>query len=56
MGHYSIIMEILTIRVLKKLIDNVPDDYTINHEDRIGKYTKTEKIEIDMKNECIIFK
>lgn len=49
-------MAILTIRVLKKLIVNVPDDYIINHEDRIGKYRKTEKIEIDVGNGCVIFK
>ena len=46
----------ITIKVLKQLIENIPDDYTIKHEDAIDKYIKTAKIEMDVENGCVIFK
>ena len=45
----------LTIQLLKQLIENIPDDYTIEHGD-VMKTVKTEKIEVDVENKKVIFK
>lgn len=49
-------MAILTIELLKQLIENVPNNYTLCYKNGTGGEFKAEKIEIDVENECIVLK
>ena len=49
-------MAILTIEVLKKLIENVPDDYTVEYDKEVTIAPITDRVEIEISGERIIFK
>ncbi|MBR5503956.1 MAG: hypothetical protein IKV87_05905 [Methanobrevibacter sp.] len=41
-------MAILTIEVLKKIIENIPDDYTVEYDNKKTISPIEDKIEIDI--------
>ena len=49
-------MAILTIGVLKKLIENMPDDYTVEYDNEVRIAPIEDKIEIDVSGKRVIFK
>lgn len=49
-------MAILTIDVLKKLIENVPDDYTVEYDKEATIAPITDRVEIDVSGKRLIFK
>ena len=49
-------MAILTIEVLKKLIENMPDDYTVEYDNGGSIAPIEDKVEIDISGKRIIFK
>lgn len=49
-------MAILTIEVLKKLIENIPDDYTVEYDKETTIAPITDKVEIDVSGKRLIFK
>ena len=49
-------MAILTIGVLKKLIENMPDDYTVEYDNEETIAPIEDKIEIDVSGKRVIFK
>ena len=49
-------MAILTIEVLKKLIENMPDDYTVEYDNGGIIASIEDKVEIDIGGMRIIFK
>lgn len=52
----SDIMAILTIEVLKKLIENIPDDYNVEYDKETTIAPITDKVEIDVSGKRLIFK
>ena len=50
------IMAILTIKVLKNLIESIPDDYTVEYDKEVTIAPITDRIEIDVSGKRIIFK
>lgn len=50
------IMAILTIEVLKNLIENIPDDYTVEYNKEVTIAPITDRIEIDISGKRLIFK
>ena len=49
-------MAILTIEVLKKLIENILDDYTVEYDGEVTIVPIEDKVEIDVSNKRIILK
>lgn len=49
-------MTILTIDVLKSLIENIPDDYTVEYNKEVTIAPITDRIEIDISGKRLIFK
>lgn len=49
-------MERLKIESLKKIIENIPDDYEIEFNDRKGNHIISDKIEIDISGKKLIFR
>ena len=49
-------MATLTIEVLKKVIENLPNDYTVEYNKEVTIAPIEDKIEIDISGERIIFK
>lgn len=50
------IMAILTIEVLKNLIESIPDDYTVEYDKEVTIAPITDRIEIDVSGKRLIFK
>lgn len=51
-----LIMTALTIEVLKKIVEHIPDDYTIEFDNGKSKSSIDNKIEIDVGLEKLILK
>lgn len=49
-------MTILTIEVLKKLIENIPNDYTVEYDKETTIAPIEDKVEIDIGGKRLIFK
>ena len=49
-------MTAITIEVLKKIIEHIPDDYEVQFNDGKNKYSIDDKIEIDVSLEKLILK
>ena len=49
-------MAILTIEVLKNLIENILDDYTVEYNKEVTIVPITDRIEIDVSGKRLIFK
>ena len=49
-------MAILTIGVLKKLIESMPEDYTVEYDKEVTIAPITDRIEIDVSGKRIIFR
>ena len=49
-------MAILTIEVLKKLIENMPNDYTVEYDNGKTIAPIEDEVEIDVSGKRIIFK
>ncbi len=49
-------MAILTIEVLKKLIENILDDYNVEYDKETTIAPITDKVEIDVSGKRLIFK
>ena len=49
-------MAILTIDVLKNLIENIPDDYTVEYNKEVNIAPIDDKVEIDISGKRLIFK
>lgn len=49
-------MTAITIEVLKKIIEHIPDNYTVEIEDKKNTYTIDDKVEIDVSLEKLILK
>ena len=49
-------MAILTIDVLKKVIENLPSDYAVEYDNGTTISPIEDKIELDVSNKRIIFK
>ncbi len=49
-------MAILTIEVLKKLIENVPDEYTVEYDKEVTIAPIEDKVEIDVSGKKLIFR
>ncbi|MGN0176614.1 MAG: hypothetical protein ACI389_02125 [Methanobrevibacter sp.] len=49
-------MAILTIDVLKNLIENIPDDYTVEYNKEVTIAPIEDKVEIDIGGKRLIFK
>ena len=49
-------MTTLTTEVLKKIIENVPEDYTVEYDKETTIAPITDKVEIDISGKRIIFK
>ena len=54
--YISLIMTILTIEVLKKLIENIPNDYTVEYDKETTIAPIEDKVEIDIGGKRPIFK
>lgn len=50
------IMAILTIDVLKNLIENIPDDYTVEYNKEVTIAPIDDTVEIDVSGKRLIFK
>lgn len=50
------IMAILTIEVLKNLIESIPDDYTVEYDKEVTIAPITDRIGIDVSGKRLIFK
>lgn len=49
-------MTAITIEVLKKIIEHIPDNYTVEIEDKKNTYTIDDRVEIDVSLEKLILK
>lgn len=49
-------MAILTIEVLKKLIENLPDEYTVEYYKEVTIAPIEDKVEIDVSDKKLIFR
>ena len=49
-------MAILTIDVLKNLIENIPDDYTVEYNKEVTIAPIDDTVEIDISGKSLIFK
>ena len=49
-------MTILTIETLKKLIENMPDDYTVEYNKEVTIAPIDDTVEIDISGKRLIFK
>ncbi|MBQ2652664.1 MAG: hypothetical protein IJF83_03845 [Methanobrevibacter sp.] len=49
-------MAILSVEVLKKIIENVPEDYTVEYENQKTTAPLADKVEIDVSGKRIILK
>ena len=49
-------MTTLTIDVLKKIIENMPEDYTVEYDKEVTIAPISDKVEIDISNKRLIFK
>lgn len=49
-------MAILTIEVLKNLIENIPDDYTVEYDKEVTIAPINDRVEIDVSGKRIILK
>ncbi|MBR2558743.1 MAG: hypothetical protein IKE95_10335 [Methanobrevibacter sp.] len=49
-------MAILTIDVLKKIIENIPEDFTVEYDNQTSTIPIDDKFEIDVTGKRIIFK
>lgn len=49
-------MTALTIDVLKKLIENIPDDFTVEYDNKTTVSPINDKVEIDIGGKRLIFK
>ena len=49
-------MAILTIEVLKNLIESIPDDYTVEYDKEVSSAPITDRIGIDVSGKRLIFK
>lgn len=49
-------MAILTIEILKKLIDNMPNDFTVEYDNKTTISPIDDKVEIDISGKRLIFK
>lgn len=49
-------MAILTIEVLKNLIGNIPDDYTVEYNKEVTIAPIDDTVEIDVSGKRLIFK
>lgn len=52
----SLIMTAITIEVLKKIIEHIPEDYTVEFDNGKNKYSIDDKVEIDVSLEKLILK
>ena len=51
-----LIMTAITIEVLKKIIEHIPEDYTVEFDNGKNKYSIDDKVEIDVSLEKLILK
>ena len=49
-------MEIITIGVLKKVIEKLPDDFTVAYENKTTTTPISDKVEIDVSGQKLILK
>lgn len=49
-------MSILNVEILKKIIENVPEDYTVEYENEHTIAPLVDKVEIDVGNKRIVLK
>lgn len=49
-------MAILTIEVLKKIIENIPEDYTVEYDKEVTIAPIDDTVEIDITGKRLIFK
>lgn len=49
-------MAILTIAVLKRIIENIPESYTIEYDNKTTISPIDDRVEIDISGERLIFK
>ena len=49
-------MAILTIEVLKKIIENIPKDYVVEFDNKKTTFPIDDKVEIDISNKRLILK
>ena len=49
-------MAILTIKILKKIIENIPEGYTFEYDDEKTISPIEDKVEIDINGEKLILK
>ena len=49
-------MAILNIEVLKRIIENIPEDYTIEYDNKETIVPIDDKVEIDISGKRLIFK
>ena len=56
MNDIILIMPYLNIKVLKKIIDKVPEDFSIEFSDGDNVYRVKDKLEIDVGKKKIIFR
>ena len=56
MGHILLTMAVLTIEVLRKVIDNLPTEYTVEYDNGTTISPIEDKIELDVSNKRVIFK
>ena len=49
-------MAILTIELLKKLIENIPDNFTVEYDNKKAISPISDKVEIDITGEKLILK
>jgi len=54
--NQPLIMTALTIEVLKKIIEHIPEDYTVEFDNGKNKYSIDDKVEIDVSMEKLILK
>ncbi len=48
-------MDILTIKILKEVIENLNDNYIVEYDNEVTVVTIEDKIMIDVSNQRIIF-
>ena len=53
-GKYSIM--IMTVEVLKKVLDHIPDDYEITFNDKGIEHIVQDKVEIDVSGKKLVLK
>ena len=49
-------MAILTIEVLKKIIENIPEDYTVEYDKEVTIAPIDDRVEVDVSGKRLIFK